>query len=71
MEPASRMIKHLTVFAKIYLGKGDRVIFKYVLNEIKDLVLYDINGNSIIFNYEYKLEFTNSANQSVVFPLNT
>ena len=45
-----------------------------MLNKSKDLLLYDMNGNSVIFDGgigEYKLELTNGVNQSVVFSVNT
>ena len=69
MEPASRMRKHLIEFDKFYLEKGDKIVYKYTLDKSKDLILYDVNGNPVIYKGKYKLEMTNGVNQYESFEI--
>eukprot|EP01084_Bolivina_argentea_P000392 742_1 len=64
-EPASKIIKKLIEFEKVYIEVGDSYVFKWEMNETQDLILYDKTGRAQMFCGTYQILFSNGVYQNM------
>jgi len=62
-EPASKMVRFLLEFEKFYLEKGETATFRFEVDKNRDFTMYDVHGDPTVFPGQYRLEFSNGADQ--------